>query len=105
MFKYLYACCMKRFACNTATFFGCQPSSSDPICVVIERKRGEEGEERGGQGGTRGRESVHLDFLSSVAVVGQGRPSLGDAHYQFFWRTEHRKHQLKPKSQHKKLIK
>lgn len=92
MFKYLYGCCMKRFACNTATFFGCQPSSSDPICVVIERKRGEEGE--GGRE-TRGRESVHLDFLSSVAVVGQGRPSLGDAHYQFFWRTEHKNRSIK----------
>lgn len=36
----------------------------------------------------RGREFVHLDLLSSVAVVGQGRPSLGDAHYQFFWRNK-----------------
>ena len=24
--------------------------------------------------------------LSSVAVVGQGQLTLGDAHYQFFWR-------------------
>lgn len=71
---------MKRFACNMATFFGCQPSSCNPICVVIERER------RGGEGrgDGRGRESVHLDLLSSVAVVGQGWPSLGDAHYQFF---------------------
>lgn len=44
---YLYVC-VKRFACNAASFFGCQPSSSNPICVVIERKRGEEegGDER-----------------------------------------------------------
>ncbi len=41
---FLYVCVApKCFACNTATFFGCQPSSSDPICVMIERKRGEEG--------------------------------------------------------------
>lgn len=32
----------------------------------------------------RGEERESLDLLSSVAVVGQGRPSLGDANYQFF---------------------
>lgn len=29
--------------------------------------------------------------LSSVAVVGQGRPSLGDAHYEFFCRIKNSK--------------
>ena len=61
----------------------------------MKKKEGEKEKGGGGQGGKRGRESVHLDFLSSVAVVGQGRPSLGDAHYQFFWRTEHKKTSIK----------
>lgn len=41
--------CMKFSVCNT-TFFGCQPSSSNPICVVIERenkrKKGKGGDNR-----------------------------------------------------------
>lgn len=45
--------------------------------MAIERER----EERGEEGG---RESVGPGLLPSVAVVGQGRPSLGDAHDQFF---------------------
>lgn len=40
---------------------------------------------REGSGG-RGRESVRVGFLSSVAVEGQGWPRLSDAHHQFFWR-------------------
>ena len=64
------------------------------LCGDREKERRGRGRE-GRAGGTRGRESVHLDFLSSVAVVGQGRPSLGDAHYQFFWRTEHKKTSIK----------
>lgn len=79
-------CCIKRFACNTTAFFGCQPSSSDPICVSVENKK-----EGGGRGRWEG-ETVHLDFLSSVAVVGQGRPSLGDAHDQFFYRNRRKCH-------------
>lgn len=88
----VYACmcvcvrCMKSFACSTTAFFGRQLSSSRPS--------GDGGE---GRGGGRRREPVCLDLLSSVAVVGQGRPGLGDAHYQFFCGSGARQRQSEPR--------
>lgn len=66
---------MELLACDKTTLFGCQLSCFDPVCVATERGGGEGGAER-----------LRPDLLSSVAVVRQGRPSLGNAHDQFFWR-------------------
>lgn len=64
--------CTKALASSTAALFGRRSSS-------FHRGGGEE------------RRGEEVERLSSVAVVGRGRPSLGDAHYQFFWRDGVRK--------------
>lgn len=63
--------CCQISDCNTTAFFGCQPSSSEPQTCDEGAKEGDESKSVG---------------LSSVAVVGQGQLTLGDAHDQFFWR-------------------
>lgn len=46
---------------------------------------------------------MDLDLLSSVAVVGQGRPSLGDAHNQFFCKERGKYNLFKQKHKNKSV--
>lgn len=92
----MYVCALHEILCVQHNHFLWMPTLVFWSHLCGDRENERRGKEE--EGGDKKGETVHLDLLSSVAVVGQGRPSLGDAHNQFFWRNRVKYDVLKHKN-------